>query len=246
MHVNYWDLVYEVIHKADIILEILDARIIDETRNKAIEYKIQKLNKPIIFVINKCDLVHKELLESKKKELEHCVYVSSKDRAGTTILKNKILALGKKEKIHVGVVGYPNTGKSSIINALAGASKASTSSQAGHTKGIQLVKASNRIYLLDTPGVIPFNENDATQLAIICSKNPQKVKDADVAAVRLIEKFDGIIERFYGIEKQKDTEKTLELIAEKMNKRIKGGEFDIEAAARQILYDWQKGKINLV
>src|SRR3989338_7112038 len=180
MPVNYWELVYEVLYKSDIILEILDSRIIDETRNKTIEYKIQQLNKPIIYVINKCDLVKKELLDAKKKELEHCVYVSSKERDGTTMLKNKILSLGKKDKIHVGVVGYPNTGKSSIINALAGANKASTSPQSGHTKGIQLVKASNRIYLLDTPGVIPFSNTDSTQLAIICSKNPQKVKDQDV------------------------------------------------------------------
>ena len=246
MPTNYWDLVNEVIYKADVVLEILDARIIDETRNRSIEYRIGKLNKPIIYVINKCDLVKKEVLEQKKDEFEYCVYVSSKDRHGTTMLKNKILALGKKDKIHVGVVGYPNTGKSSIINALAGASKASTSSQAGHTRGIQLIKANNRIYLLDTPGVIPFNDQDPDQLAIICSKNPQKLKEPDVVAMKLIEKFNGVVEKFYGIEKQKDSEKALELITVKMNKMKKGGELDVEATARQIMYDWQKGRINLL
>ena len=60
-----------------------------------------------------------------------------------------------EEKFKVGVLGYPNTGKSSIINALKGRASAPTSPVSGYTKGMQWIRASKRMYLLDPPGVFP-------------------------------------------------------------------------------------------
>ena len=150
---SYWRHVNRVLKEADLIIEVLDARLIEETRNREIESKVKTLGKKLLFVINKCDLVNKAKLDEAKKTLKPCVFISSKDHLGTTILKKKILELSKGQNVIVGVVGYPNVGKSSLINALSGRGAARTSSESGYTKGMQKIRVDNKILVLDTPGV---------------------------------------------------------------------------------------------
>lgn len=240
---SFWTVVNHMIKEADVILEVLDSRLIEQTRNAELEKKIELAGKPIIYVFNKCDLVDKEILDKKKKTVMHSVFISSTQMLGTTILREKILSVGRKQKVRVGVVGYPNTGKSSLINALAGRAKARASSQSGYTKGLQYVKADNKIMLLDTPGVIPFKETDEIKHALIGSLSFDKLKDPDLAAIALIKELEGLVEAHYEIEASTDFEKTLETLAIKMNKLKKGGVPDIELASRLVIKDWQTGKI---
>jgi ribosome biogenesis GTPase A len=240
---HFWELVYRVIKEADVVLEVLDARLIDETRNEEIESIIKEFHKKLIHVVNKIDLADKETVEKQLKKLSNPVFVSSKQRLGTTILKRKILEVGRKDVITVGVVGYPNTGKSSVINAIAGSKKARTSPTSGFTRGVQKVKASERIILLDTPGVIPIEDQDIIRHCLIGSKNPQAVKEPDFIAVHLIKTLDGRIEKHYGVPRQDDAEATLESIAVKMNRLKKGGLPDIDGISRTIIMDWQRGNI---
>lgn len=245
MSTNFWNAVNKVLYDSDVIIEVLDSRVIDLTRNAELEEKAKKLGKPLIFVLNKCDLVDIKYLEKKKKLLKHAVFVSSKLMYGTTMLREKIHAVGKKQKLKVGVVGYPNTGKSSIINALAGRAKAKASSQSGYTKGYQFIKAGNRIFLLDTPGVIPFKETDEVKHALIGSKSPNQIKDPDLVVFELINELGGRVEEYYGVEIQKDEYDTIELIGKKLGRLAKGGVVDIDSTSRIIIKDWQTGKINL-
>jgi hypothetical protein len=242
---SFWKAVNEVIEKSDIVLEILDARFVDETRNAEIEKKVLCRGKKIIYVINKCDLVPKEQSEKKKKELKPSVFISAKDHLGTTMLRKLILETAKKESVVVGVVGYPNTGKSSVINALAGREKAKTSSVSGYTRGIQAVRADKRLSLLDTPGVIPFMEEDEFLHAVIGAKDSSKVREPDYIVMRLMENAHGTVEKHYGVQEAEDPEQGLEKIAIRLNMLMKGGVPDVEKASRKILSDWQKGDINL-
>src|SRR3989344_1582028 len=163
-------IVKEVIYESDIILEILDARFIDEMRNFEVEKKVHDLKKPLIFVFNKCDLADKKQMEAKKRELQNSVFISSKDRMGTKILIDKIKEIAddldpnrktyhksfapEKKIIIVGLVGYPNTGKSSVINILKGRKVAESSPHSGYTKSKKLIKITEDIYLMDTPGIL--------------------------------------------------------------------------------------------
>jgi ribosome biogenesis GTPase A len=242
---NFWKIVNKVIDESDVILEVLDARLVDETRNVEIENKIKYKNKKIIYVINKCDLVDKELMDKKKRELQPSVFVSALEHLGTTMLKKKILQLGNKDIVTVGVLGYPNTGKSSIINTLAGRSKAKASSISGYTVGIQKIKADRRILLLDTPGVIPFKEDDNFKHAVIGAIDPSKINEPDMIAMQLVEYLKGAVEKYYDIEVTEDSEETIENVAIKFKKLKKGGKPNLDQASRMIIKDWQSGRIKL-
>lgn len=241
----FWRMVNEVIARSDIVLEVLDARMVEETRNKEVEKRIKNYGKQLIFVINKCDLVPESWLVKAKKGLFPVVCVESKSRKGKTRLREKILRYTKKKEVKVGVVGYPNTGKSSVINMLKGRASAKVSPKSGLTRGIQLIKADNRITLLDTPGVFPFDKGDEVKLALLGTKNPQELKDPELCAMELIDRLDRKVEKNYGAKKGADEEESLENIALKLKKLKKKGEPDTETASRIIIKDWQSGKIRL-
>jgi len=239
----YWKIVNNVIKEADILLEIIDARLINESRNKEIEDKVKRAGKVLIYVLNKCDLVEKSELEKAKRKLRPCVFVSAKKYLGTGLLREEILKRAPKDKFKVGVLGYPNTGKSSIINALRGRGAAPTSPISGFTRGIQLIKISKRMYLIDTPGVFPYKEKDEVKHALFAARTFADLKDPEGAAMEIIERFPRHVEKYYKVKHSDDPEETLEQVALKLKKLRKGGLPDTNAAARIILRDWQEGKI---
>ncbi len=243
---SFWNIVNDVIEKSDILLEVIDARLIEETRNKELEDKIRAAGKKLIFVINKCDLAEKSLLEKEKKKLKPSVFVSSTKRYGTTMLLHEIQKnTHNKEKVIVGIVGYPNTGKSSVINALKGKSSAPVSPQSGFTKAMQLIKVTGRIYLLDTPGVFSYMEKGAVKHALRASVDFTQIKDPESAALFIIEGNKDAISSHYLVKKKADSDEMLEELALKLNRLKKGGIPDTKAAAQALLKDWQRGKIKL-
>ncbi|MBR9683579.1 GTPase [Candidatus Woesearchaeota archaeon] len=246
---NFWKIVNQVIKQADIIVLLLDARLINETRNLEIETKVKKENKPLIYVITKCDLVDKRELE--KISLRPSVFISAKKHLGTTILRNRILLTGKKrygnmEFFTIGVLGYPNVGKSSLINAMKGKRSAPTSSTSGFTKGVQKIRADNKLVFLDTPGVIPYKEKDSSKHVLIGTIDFNRAKDPERIVVDLMERYPGQIEDHYGVQPSPDFEHSIELIAKKRNLLMKQNKPDTERASRMILKDWQTGKMRLL
>ncbi len=248
---GYKTLVKDVIKKADVLLEVIDARFPDETRNSEVEREIIRLKKPFIIVINKCDLVSREKLEKTKISLSKIaptIFVSSKDRSGTTMLRHQILesACIKGHDIFVGTLGYPNVGKSSVINSVTGRHRASTSSISGHTKGVQHVDAGSRIMFIDTPGVIPFDENDEYLQGLMGIKDSTHLKDQIGVALKIIERFlaenKPALEAFYKIKIETEgAYDVLELIGRQCNFLQKKGEVDETRTATKIINDWQHG-----
>ena len=241
--VSFWKIVNRVIADCDILIEVLDARFPELTRNKEVEQKVKEKGKKLLYVINKADL-SKDV--TKRLKVKPFVLFSAKKHYGTNLLRDAIMKLSKGEKAKVGILGYPNVGKSSVINALKGKASAKTSPKAGYTKGRQLIRVSNKILLLDTPGVIPFLEKDRIKHAIISSTDFTKVKDPDLIVIEIMKEYPGAIERFYNIKPSKDHEATLEDIAIKTGKLKKQGIPDIERCSRDILKDWQRGKIKIM
>lgn len=249
---SYWTLVKRVIRDSDILLIVLDARLVDESRNYELEEKVRASLKPLIYILNKCDLVNREKALRKSRGLRPCVLISSKEHLGISKLRARIHIEAKrlrKKEVTVGVLGYPNVGKSSLINALKGRKSARTSSLAGYTKGLQRVRVGKRILLIDTPGVIPYNEPKGKHFikhAAIGSIDHVHIREPDIVIAELITKFPGRIEQHYGVPRMDDPYDVIDEIARKRRILKKGGEPDHLRMARMILSDWQKGRIAAV
>ena len=245
-------LLEKIIEISDIVLEILDARFVEEMQNKEIEKLIGKKGKKIIYVLNKSDLTMK-----RDRSLSPRVFVSCKSRAGISELRNKIKIEAAKVKkvgtygrVQVGVIGYPNTGKSSLINLLIGKNSAKTGSEAGFTKGIQKLRLTGDIQLLDSPGVIPAeeysmtNEEKIARQVKVGGKSYTQVKNPDLSLNEIVKSNKKDLEKFYGIEFE-DAEDLIEEIGKKKGFLKKGGVVDSDRAARKILKDWQLGEIRV-
>ncbi|MEM4330995.1 MAG: GTPase, partial [Candidatus Pacearchaeota archaeon] len=252
---KYPDIVEKIIEISDVILEVLDSRFIEETRNKEIEEKIRKKGKKIIFVLNKCDLVDTKNIPIPP-DVRPYVFVSTKKRIGSRILRRLI----KKEssyrdkrfkRAQVGVIGYPNTGKSSLINFLTGKNSAKTAKEAGFTKGMQKIRLSSDILLIDTPGVIPneyYSNEDIAKIAFhakVGARNYYKVKDPDFIVQDLLKVYSKELCEFYQIPEVQNADEFLEILGKKKNFLVKGGEVDIDRTSRLVLKDWQEGKFFL-
>ncbi len=249
---GYWPIVNKVLMDADIILLILDARMPELSRNKELEEKVERYKKQIVYVFNKIDLISKESLNKLKKQFPDAFFVSGSKNIAIKGLKVNLYILGKKMKLsepRVGVVGYPNVGKSAIINALAHRAKAKVSVMAGTTKGIQFIKAGN-LRILDSPGVVPFEDNEV-KLGVLGAKNPEKIKNLDKVAFAIIKNFVEVnkeaLERFYGIkiENGEDEYEIILKIGRKKYFLIKGGRVDEHRTVLQIIKDWQRGRLKI-
>ncbi len=247
-------LVNKIIYEADIILEVLDARFIEKTRNPEIEKKVKSLGKTLVFVLNKADLVDVDKVKAniELENLKPNVFFSNKDRKSASILKRLMKILAKrldKDDVNIGVVGYPNSGKSSLINLVVGKKVARTSPEAGYTKGIQKLKISTGLYLIDTPGIIPENEKTSINRDVLTKKAQigavtwDRTKNPDMIVFRLMGEYPGLLEKHYGIKAEGDTEVLLEQLGRRWHYLKKGNEVDEVRSAKHILKDWQEGKI---
>lgn len=233
------DLVDHVIRNSDIILIVIDARMINQSINKFIESKIKSYRKRYLIVINKIDLISKQ--EQDKINLKNSIEISARNYISTVRLLNKIRELAKGRPVTVGVVGFPNTGKSTLINVLKGRKSVGTSSVSGYTKSLQQIRITKDIMMIDTPGVLHYtNDTDLLAMGVL---NAESLKDPEMSAAKLIESLDGKIEAYYDVERKEDSFEVLEEIAVKKNILKKGGVPDTKRMAIEIIRSCQTGKI---
>jgi ribosome biogenesis GTPase A len=244
----------DVVRISDIVLEILDARYVDEMRNVLVEEDVLKQGKRLIYVLNKCDLVDERDVELPK-EMRPFVFVSATKGVGLGKLKAKIKMESKRimkesgrKRVHVGVIGYPNAGKSSVINMITRRGVAGTGKQAGFTKGMQKIKMSEGILILDTPGVIP-DERYSSEVESFAkdvkvgARSAGDVRDPEGAVAFLMKSDSDKIEEFYGINADGDAERLIDELGREKGFLGKGGVVDVDRTARLILRDWQEGRI---
>ncbi len=222
-----WDELYKVVDASDVLVEILDARDPMGTRTKHVEDYIKKdcPHKHIVLLINKCDLVPPGVTARWVKVLSH-EYPTIAFKASVTnpfgkatliqLLKQFDSLHKDKKTISIGFIGYPNVGKSSVINSLKKKGVCKVAPIPGETKVWQYVALTKRIYLIDCPGIV-YDEGHA---------KPES------------------LERLYDVHNWVDTEDFLKMVAHRFGKLKKGGEAHSDVVAKMVLNDWQRGKIS--
>eukprot|EP00124_Ichthyophonus_hoferi_P003105 Ihof_evm1s250 gene=Ihof_evmTU1s250 len=250
-----WGELYKVIDSADVLIQVLDARDPMGTRTPHIEQflKKEKPHKHLIFVLNKCDLVPTWVTAKWVKTLsaEHptlAFHASINNPFGKGSLIQLLRQFGKfhedKKQISVGFIGYPNVGKSSVINTLSKKKVCTVAPVPGQTKVWQYITLFRRIYLIDCPGVVYSSGDSETETVlkgVVRLENIRNPEDHIGAVLHRAKKE--YIEKTYGVSEWKDHVDFLEQMAHKYGKLLKGGEADIGTVAKMVLHDWQRGRI---
>ena len=249
---GFWPIVRKVVNESDVVLEIMDARMPKISRNEEVEKLVKFHKKILIKVYTKIDLVSKDYLDFLRGKEKDSIFVSGAKNIGMKKLKEKILIFSKRLGISepiVGIVGYPNVGKSAIINALAKRARAKVSNRAGTTRGIQWVNAGS-LRILDSPGVVPWSDDEVI-LGIMGAKHPERLKDPEAVVIKIIKFFLDYgkknLEEFYkvDIEGKIDEYDILLEIGRARGFLLKGNRVDENRTIFQIIRDWRDGKLRL-
>lgn len=245
----------------DVLIEVLDSRIPLSSQYPKIEELTS--NKPRLILLSKSDLTNIEITKKWKEKISvitKCpVFITdAKSHVDISNIIKKLTELSKPaiDKLiakgllprpaRVMVVGMPNVGKSSIINKLIKTNKAKTGAKAGITRQQQWVRVNPKIELLDTPGIIPFKQEDqktACKLAFVNSIGENAV-DEEFVAEKLIEilneKYPELLKNYYKTEIENPT---LNDIAISRNWLIASKGADTRRCANYILSDFREARL---
>ena len=284
--------VKSLLERADIILEVLDARDPLSCRAPAIEALALAADPPkrVVLVLNKIDLVPPAAVQawlaylrrdfptvafkaSTQTQRTHLsapggAAVNAATEAGAVLtgagaagadtllqlIKNYSRSHDLKTAVTVGVVGYPNVGKSSLINSLKRGRAVGVSPTPGHTRALQEVSLDAKVSLIDCPGVIfddeagavgeaPGADAGAGLLLRNCVR-VEDIADPEGAAAAIVRRCaPAKLMALYAIASFATAADFLALVAVKRGKLGKGGVPDKAGAARAVLSDWNSGKI---
>ncbi|KAF8079176.1 NGP1NT-domain-containing protein [Lyophyllum atratum] len=255
---------YKVIDSSDVILHILDARDpLGTMCDSVIDYiKKEKSHKQVVLVINKCDLVPNWVTARYIQHLTprfptiafHASPNHSFGKGSLIQLLRQFAQLhSDKRQISVGFIGYPNVGKSSVINTLKSNKVCTVAPVPGETKVWQYITLTRRIYLIDCPGIVPASAHDSHTSTVL--KGVVRVEALPTPSEHiqaLMERVKPLyLARTYAVALPNPDDITqnwspevfLDKLARMKGRLLKGGEPDLEGVAKIILSDWVRGRI---
>lgn len=253
----------ETMEKTDMIIEVLDARLPQASCNPMIEQLRLHRQRPCLKILNKSDLADPAATQawidyySHQKDV-HAIALSSKKPADVAklpsiflkIVPNRGIAL---KPLRIMIMGIPNVGKSTLMNALLKKRVAKVGDEPAVTKMQQRLYLGNNIVLTDTPGMMwPKIEHptDGLMLAASHAIGSNALIEEEVAtflADLLLLQYPQLIGARYGFPTQDmDGVSAVEAIAKRRGYLLKGGGVDLEKAAHTLLQDYRSGALGRI
>lgn len=256
----------ENIKLIDLVIELVDARVPMSSRNPDID-ELGK-NKARLILLNKSDLAEDKWNDAWVEYFQEkgfsVMKINSKKGGGVKSIQGVIQEACKEKTerdrkrgilnrpIRAMVVGIPNVGKSTFINALAGKASAKTGNKPGVTKGKQWIRLNKNVELLDTPGILWPKFEDQTvglRLAFIGSIKDEVVQTEELSLEIikfLLKNYGGLMAKHYTMEEDADPVICLQRIAESRHCLVRGNEFDLNKAAMIIVDDFRNGRLGKI
>ncbi|PPR03572.1 hypothetical protein CVT24_007611 [Panaeolus cyanescens] len=263
----YLKALHKVVDESDIVILVLDARDPEGCRSRLVEEEVRRREsegKKLVFVLNKIDLIPKSNAQAWLKYLRHSTPTlpflsSASSHQRSNISSSTAPALIKLLKAYkpkagsvtIGVVGYPNVGKSSLINCLKRSKVCAVAAQAGHTKDLQSIQLERGMRIIDSPGVVfdddQYDDGKGNKKGSVLLRNVVKVEDID-DPIAVVEEImtrtpHETLQKIYNIPQFSSTIEFLTMLAMVTGKLLKGGTPDLNASARSVLMDWNQQKI---
>ena len=196
-----WEELYKVLDSSDVVVQVIDARDPMGTRTMHIENHLKNNcpGKHLVLILNKCDLIPTSVTQRWVKILsKEYPTIAFKASVTNSFGKGALIQLLRqfdnfhkdKQNISVGFIGYPNVGKSSIINTLRKKIVCKVAPIPGETKVWQYISMTKRINLIDCPGVVYNSEDTDTDIVLKGVVRAEKLVDPERHIQTLLDRAD--------------------------------------------------------
>ena len=249
--------------KIDVVVELLDARLPGASANPLIEKLRRDKQRPCLKILNKADLADPDataawLRHYGSEKLVRAVALSCKRPGDVAKVPRLAAALAPHrdsalKPVRMMVMGVPNVGKSTLINALLKRKAAKTGDEPAVTREQSRFQLDNSTELIDTPGLMApviKHATDGMMLAASHLIEPESYQADEVAAFLagiLLERYPAQLKTRYGVDTQgMDGDHLIAAIAAKRGYLGKGGTPQLEKAGRALLQDYRSGLLGRV
>lgn len=249
--------------KVDLVIEVLDGRLPQASCNPMIEQLRLHRQRPCLKILNKSDLADPAVTQAwiadyNSQKNVHAVALSCKKPSDVAKIPGLCLTLAPHrgtalKPLRMMIMGIPNVGKSTLMNALLKRRVAAVGDEPAVTKTQQRLYLGNSIVLIDTPGMLwpkIAHPSDGLMLAASHAIGSNALIEEEVAtflADLLLVRYAPLLTARYGIKTEGiDGVSVIEGVAVRRGYRLKGGDLDLEKAAHTLLQDYRTGALGRI